>query len=158
MRRVIAAATVACVPISAACFPDYAIRAGAGTGDAAADSGTIDSSGTGDARPVGAGAPVLDGASATVATGATATMTAGTLTTTGARDVVVALFGDEASYGQMVAGSGFEAEQVDTGFAAMIEDDVPVGAAPGMHEAQAVLPVDSDAGLACWVGVSAAFE
>ena len=72
--------------------------------------------------------------------------------------MVVALFADVAAYGPMTAGSGFVAEQTDAPFSAMIEDDLPAGAAPGTYAAAATLPPHSDAGLVCWAATAAAFE
>ncbi len=87
----------------------------------------------------------------------------GNLTTTGASDLVVALFADVTQYGTMTAGSGFVARQVDTGFVALIEDNLPAGAAPGMHAAGAQLPPEAaDGGVnngdGCWVALAAAFK
>jgi hypothetical protein len=101
----------------------------------------------------------LDAKSSATTTVAETPMSAGQVTTSGARDVVVALFADFGAYGAMTAGAGFTADISDGNWVAMVEDDLPAGgAAPGVHEPQATLSAQSDAGLACWVGVAAAFE
>lgn len=98
----------------------------------------------------------LDGTSSASGSAPSTAMTAGMLATTGAREVAVALFVDIAAYGAMVPGGGFASEQIDAPASAIVEDAVGIG--PGPHEATATLPPDSDAGLACWVAMAAAFE
>ena len=105
----------------------------------------------------------LDGTATAIGTVATPAMSGGNLSTSGTRDLVVALFANTADYGAMTAGSGFTARGVDTGFAALIEDDLPTGAGPGVHEASASQPpavgdAGPDHGHECWLAVSAAFR
>jgi hypothetical protein len=111
---------------------------------------------------LGAGAS-LDGTAGASGTVAGTVLSSGNLGTTGATDLIVALFADVTQYGTMTAGSGFTARQVDTGFVALIEDDLPAGAAPGMHAAGATLPpLAADGGVnggdECWVALAAAFR
>ncbi len=105
----------------------------------------------------------LDGTSGASGTVAGTALSSGNLSTTGATDLIVALFADVTQYGTMTTGSGFTARQVDTGFVALIEDDLPTGAAPGAHAAGASLPPlaaegGPNGGDECWVALSAAFK
>jgi hypothetical protein len=96
-------------------------------------------------------ANALDAKSAAVATGSSNAMSAPSLTTTGALDVIVALFQDAAGGGTMVPGTGYTARERDVGFYTILEDDLP-GVAPGTHAVTATLP--STKNDACW-GASA---
>lgn len=92
-------------------------------------------------------------ASATVGSN---TMQAGLLTTSSPVDLIVAVFLDSNAVGLMGAGPGFTAESTDTNAYALVEDNVPAGAAPGAHTPTATLPagvVDND-----WAAASAAFK
>ena len=104
----------------------------------------------------------LDARASAAGTTGTMAMTAGSLTTTGATDLVVALFADKAQTGSMTVGNGFAAQAFDDGFAAMIEDDLPAGAAPGTVVPGATeAPPTNDAspdGDPCWAAVSVAFR
>ena len=57
-------------------------------------------------------------------------MSAGSLTTTGAHDLVVALFADATASGVITAGPGFSAAADDSSFYSLFEDDLSSGAGP----------------------------
>jgi hypothetical protein len=105
------------------------------------------------------GAPAagpLDGVSGGPATSSTATMSPGSLTTTGAHDLVVALFAEATVWGVITTGPGFSIVADDATFYSMFEDDLPAGAAPGT-----VNPTAIESGGApsdCWVAAAAAFK
>lgn len=86
----------------------------------------------------------------------TSTMSAGSLTTTGALDLVVALFAEGTTSGIITPGSGFATAADDPSFYSMIEDDLPAEMAPGTVTPTATEPggVSSD----CWVAAAAAFR
>jgi hypothetical protein len=83
-------------------------------------------------------------------------MSAGSLTTTGALDLVVALFAEGTTSGVITPGAGFATAAGDPGFYSMIEDDLPAGTASGTVTPTATEPggVPSD----CWVAAAAAFR
>ena len=98
----------------------------------------------------------LDGVSGGPATSSTATMSAGSLTTTGAPDLVVALFAEATVWGVITTGPGFSIVADDATFYSMFEDDLPAGAGPGT-----VNPTAIESGGAtsdCWVATAAAFK
>jgi hypothetical protein len=84
------------------------------------------------------------------------TMDTGSLDTSGTHDLIVALFSDGAESGQMTPGAGFRSLGVDNGYNAIIEDNLPGGAAPGSHVATATLPAKDT--YQCWVGTAVAFK
>jgi hypothetical protein len=90
------------------------------------------------------------------ATSSTSMMSAGSLTTTGALDLVVALFAEGTTSGVITPGAGFATAAGDPGFYSMIEDDLPAGTASGTVTPTATEPggVPSD----CWVAAAAAFR
>ena len=98
----------------------------------------------------------LDRLSGGFAQSSTSTMSAGSLTTTGALDLVVALFAEATTSGTMLPGSGFATAANDSTFYSMLEDDLPGGMASGMVTPTAGEPggVSSD----CWVAAAAAFR
>jgi hypothetical protein len=85
------------------------------------------------------------------------TMTTGTLPTSGALDVIVAIFSDSCDTGLMVAGTGFLEEGADTGFNSMVEDTSPAGVTPGTYNATAAFPSGSTDDM-CWAATAAAFK
>jgi hypothetical protein len=84
-------------------------------------------------------------------------MQPGPVTTSGALDVIIAVFADaRISAGLMAAASGFTEESADQRFVAMVEDNVPTGVPAGAHTPTATLPgTTSDR---CWSSVAAAFK
>jgi hypothetical protein len=86
----------------------------------------------------------------------TSMMSPGSLTTTGAVDLVVALFAEATTSGVITPGSGFATAAGDPGFYSMLEDDVPAGVALGTVTPSATEPggLQSD----CWVAAAAAFR
>jgi hypothetical protein len=98
----------------------------------------------------------LDGVSGGPATSSTTTMSAGSLTTTGANDLVVALFAEATVWGVITTGPGFSIVADDGTFYSMFEDDLPAGAGPGTVD-----PTAFESGGAtsdCWVAAAAAFK
>jgi hypothetical protein len=98
----------------------------------------------------------LDGVSGGSAASSTATMSAGNLTTTSARDLVVALFAEATAYGIMTTGPGFSVVDNDTTFYSMFEDDLPTGFGPGTIAPTANEPGGTPSD--CWVATAAAFH
>ncbi len=97
----------------------------------------------------------LNGVSGGHPASSTATMSAGSLTTTGAHDLVVALFAEATVYGVMTTGPGFSVVANDTTFYSMFEDDLPAGSGPGTVTPTAFEP--GNAPSDCWVAAAAAF-
>jgi hypothetical protein len=97
----------------------------------------------------------LDGISGGPAPSSTPTMSAGSLTTTGARDVVVALFAEATTGGTITPGPGFSDVAGDSSFYSLFEDDLPSGTGPGPVAPTATEPGDEPSD--CWVGAAAAF-
>jgi hypothetical protein len=98
----------------------------------------------------------LDAVTGNRATSSTANMTAGSLTTTGARDVTVALFAEATSTGIMTPGSGFASVATDEYFYSLFEDDLPAGVGPSATNPSGTEPGGRTS--SCWVGVAAAFK
>jgi hypothetical protein len=99
------------------------------------------------------GVAALDVQSGKAVSTQTSEMDTGNLTTKGAADVVVALFSDDFLIGNVTAGPGYESLGLDTSYVALIEDDLPSGAKPGIYDPTASLPIAND----CWVGTAVAF-
>ena len=83
------------------------------------------------------------------------TTTVPNLTTTGARDVIIALFADCNGSGTMSPGMGFTARSRDTTFFAIVEDNLP-GVGPGTYPVTATLPVGKNDN--CWAGTAIALR
>ena len=98
----------------------------------------------------------LDSSVGQVAPSTTNTMSTGNMSTSGCRDVVVALFNDTSfASGQMSAGAGFTPRAMDNGFISMVEDDAP-GIGPGTINPTATLP--SSTKTQSWAATAAAFK
>jgi hypothetical protein len=102
-----------------------------------------------------AAAGSLDSQASQPAPAASNAMSPGDMTTTGAVDLIVAMFGDLNGAGQMTAGSGYTARGTDTGFFSLVQDNAP-GVAPGTHNPGAFLPGGTSDD--CWNSAAAAFK
>jgi hypothetical protein len=76
--------------------------------------------------------------------------------TSGANDVIVALWVDTTGSGQITPGAGFVTRGANTQVFAMVQDDLPAGVGAGSHTPNAFLPNNSTDN--CWAGAAAAFR
>jgi hypothetical protein len=102
------------------------------------------------------GVGALDGVTGGAATSSTATMNPGTLTTTGALDLVVALFSEATTSGTMTPGPGFVTVQYNSTFYSLIEDNLPNGTGAGAVDPTATEPGGTPS--SCWSAAAVAFR